>query len=186
MALRNRCVEGPRWTAQFAGYLSEQLATRPGNWPPPVTGDIATRSTSECAFVSSPPVGRAPRDPRPVGNIFTILQYSSAKRPRQASLPIRLPPVESLLRASFSFTSRLRLAFRYGHHHRSRLALFIQLDSAHAGHTGVGDFACQARRWAFFTPSSAWETSEIGKTIGDSACQLACQRSLHSNLLPCN
>ena len=58
-----------------------------------------------------------------------------ACRPHPASLPVRVPAVETLLRASFSFTSRLRLAFRYGCPHRLRLAPFIQLDSAHAGHT---------------------------------------------------
>jgi len=51
---------------------------------------------------------------------------------------VRVPTVESLLRASFSFTSRLRLAFRYGCRHRLRSAPFIRLDSAHAGHTGAG------------------------------------------------
>src|SRR5271156_5212931 len=65
-----------------------------------------------------------------------------ACRPHPASLPVRVPTVESLLRASFSFTSRLRLAFRYGYRHRFRLAPFIQLDSAHAGHTGAGALAC--------------------------------------------
>src|SRR5271156_4734394 len=67
-----------------------------------------------------------------------------ACRPHPASLPVRVPTVESLLRASFSFTSRLRLALRYGCRHRPRLAPFIQLDSAHAGHTGAGTRACRA------------------------------------------
>lgn len=67
--------------------------------------------------------------------IFGLCCSGPACRPRPASLPVRLPTVESLLRASFSFASRLRLAFRYGCHHRLRLAPFIQLDSAHAGHT---------------------------------------------------
>jgi hypothetical protein len=61
-----------------------------------------------------------------------------ACRPRPASLPIRVPTVESLLSASFGFTSRLRLAVHYGCRHRLRLAPFIQQDSAHAGHTGTG------------------------------------------------
>src|SRR5450631_4325691 len=65
-----------------------------------------------------------------------------ACRPRPASLPVRVPTVESLLSASFSFPSRLRLAVRYGYRHRFRLAPFIQLDSAHAGHTGAGTLAC--------------------------------------------
>ena len=69
---------------------------------------------------------------------FGLRCSQPACRPRPASLPIRVPTVESLLHASFSFTSRLRLAFRYGYHHRSRLAPFIQLDSARAGHTGAG------------------------------------------------
>ncbi len=67
------------------------------------------------------------------------LRYSQpACRPHPASLPVRIPTVESLLRASFDFASRLRLAFRYGCRHRLRLAPFIQRDSAHAGHTGAG------------------------------------------------
>ena len=56
-----------------------------------------------------------------------------------ASLPVRIPTVESLLSAAFGFASRLRLAVCYGYHHRFRLAPFIQRDSAHAGHTGAGD-----------------------------------------------
>jgi hypothetical protein len=60
-----------------------------------------------------------------------------AHRSHSASLPVRVPTVESLLSASFSFTLRLRLAFRYGCRHRLRLAPFIQRDSAHAGHTGA-------------------------------------------------
>ena len=58
-----------------------------------------------------------------------------ACRPHPASLPVRVPTVESLLRASFSFTSRLRLALHYGCPHRPRLTSLLQLDSAHAGHT---------------------------------------------------
>ncbi len=73
---------------------------------------------------------------------FGLRCFQPARRPHPASLPVRVPTVESLLRASFSFTSRLRLAFRYGCRHRLRLAPFIQLDSAHAGHTGTGVFAC--------------------------------------------
>jgi hypothetical protein len=68
---------------------------------------------------------------------FGLRCFQPACRPHPASLPVRVPTVESLLRASFGFTSRLRLAFRYGYRHRSRLAPFIQLDSAHAGHTGA-------------------------------------------------
>src|SRR5580704_16684726 len=66
---------------------------------------------------------------------FGLRCSEPACRPHPASLPVRVPAVEGLLRASFSFTSRLRLAFRYGCGHRLRLAPFIQLDSAHAGHT---------------------------------------------------
>src|ERR1700737_4766344 len=69
---------------------------------------------------------------------FGLRCSEPACRPHPASLPVRVPTVESLLRASFSFASRLRLAFRYGCRHRLRLAPFIQLDSAHAGHTGAG------------------------------------------------
>ena len=66
---------------------------------------------------------------------FGLRCSEPARRPHPASLPVCVPAVESLLRASFSFTSRLRLALRYGYRHRFRLAPFIQLDSAHAGHT---------------------------------------------------
>src|ERR1019366_7042415 len=69
---------------------------------------------------------------------FGLRCSSPARRPHPASLPVRVPAVESLLRASFGFTSRLRLAFRYGYRHRPRLDPFIQLDSAHAGHTTCG------------------------------------------------
>src|ERR1700683_80304 len=69
--------------------------------------------------------------------ILGLRCYQPACRPHPASLPVRVPAVESLLRASFGFASRLRLAFRYGYRHRFRLAPFIQLDSAHAGHTGA-------------------------------------------------
>src|SRR5437773_1802095 len=66
---------------------------------------------------------------------FGLRCSGPACRPHPASLPVRVPTVEDLLHASFGFTSRLRLAFRYGCRHRPRLAPFIQLDSAHAGHT---------------------------------------------------
>src|SRR5271154_126475 len=69
---------------------------------------------------------------------FGLRCLSPACRPHPASLPVRVPAVEGLLRASFGFASRLRLAFRYGYRHRFRLAPFIQLDSAHAGHTTCG------------------------------------------------
>src|SRR5258708_3824747 len=41
---------------------------------------------------------------------FGLRCCQPACRPHQASLPVRVPTVESLLSASFSFTSRLRLA----------------------------------------------------------------------------
>src|SRR6202050_3749336 len=69
---------------------------------------------------------------------FGLRCLSPACPPHPASPPVRVPAVESLLRASFGFASRLRLAFRYGCRHRPRLAPFIQLDSAHAGHTTCG------------------------------------------------
>jgi hypothetical protein len=78
---------------------------------------------------------------------FGLRCSQPACRPHPASLPVRVPAVESLLRASFSFTSRLRLAFRYGYHHRFRLAPFIQRDSAHAGHTGAGLPPCLGWAW---------------------------------------
>src|SRR6266849_72693 len=77
---------------------------------------------------------------------FGLRCSQPACRPHQASLPVRVPAVESLLRASFGFASRLRLAFRYGCRHLLRRAPFISIDSAHAGHTGAanlgGEPAC--------------------------------------------
>src|SRR5712671_4702302 len=70
---------------------------------------------------------------------FGLRCSQPACRPHQASLPICVPAVESLLRASFSFALRLRFAFRYGCRHLLRRAPFISIDSAHAGHTGAGD-----------------------------------------------
>lgn len=68
----------------------------------------------------------------------TVLHASGYSRPNLLGLlPVRVPTVEGLLPGSFSFTSRLRLAVRYGCRHRLRLAPFIQQDSAHAGHTGA-------------------------------------------------
>jgi hypothetical protein len=72
---------------------------------------------------------------------FGLRCSQPACRPYPASLPVRVPAVESLLPASFRFTSRLCVAVRYGCRHRLRLAPFIQLDSAHAGHTGAGNLA---------------------------------------------
>src|ERR1700689_1957662 len=69
---------------------------------------------------------------------FGLRCCQPARRPDPASLSIRVPTVYRLLHPVFSFTSRLRLAFRYGCRHRLRLAPFIQRDSAHAGHTGAG------------------------------------------------
>jgi hypothetical protein len=68
---------------------------------------------------------------------FGLRCSQPAGRPHPASLPVRVPTVESLLRASFSFTSRLRLAFRYGCRHQLRRVPLISIDSAHAGHTGA-------------------------------------------------
>src|SRR5258706_8497602 len=70
---------------------------------------------------------------------FGLRCSQPACRPHQASLPICVPAVESLLRASFSFALRLRFAFRYGCRHLLRRAPFISIDSAHAGHTGAGN-----------------------------------------------
>ncbi len=67
--------------------------------------------------------------------IFGLRCSGPARRLHPASLPVHVLTVDSLLRASFSFPSRFGLAFRYGCLHRPRLAPFIQLDSAHAGHT---------------------------------------------------
>jgi hypothetical protein len=102
-------------------------------------------------LLTSPPLSRK-RSPQvrcricplvPTGSTQCVLMtfglrcYQPACRPHPASLPVRVPTVESLLPASFSFTSRLRLAVHYGCRHRLRLAPFIQQDSAHAGHTGA-------------------------------------------------
>ena len=76
---------------------------------------------------------------------FGLCCCQPACRPHRASLPVRVPTVESLLAASFSFTSRLRLAVRYGCRHRPRLAPFIQLDSAHAGHTDLHGHPCRVQ-----------------------------------------
>src|SRR5450759_2194446 len=86
---------------------------------------------------------------------FGLCCSQPACRPHPASLPIRIPTVEGLLRASFSFASRLRLAFRYGCRHRLRLAPFIQQDSAHAGHTGAGF----SRHWASARPALTCSTT---------------------------
>src|SRR5712672_858835 len=100
-------------------------------------------------LLTSPPLSprRSPQVRRricplvPPGSTACVLMIlglrcsAPACRPHPASLPVRVPTVEDLLRASFGFTSRLRLAFRYGCRHRLRLAPLIQLDSAHAGHT---------------------------------------------------
>ncbi len=89
---------------------------------------------------------------------FGLCCSQPAGRPHPASLPVRVPTVESLLHASFSFTSRLRLAFRYGCRHRLRLAPFIQLDSAHAGHTGARILARRPPfRWPQLAPTVAAE-----------------------------
>jgi len=69
---------------------------------------------------------------------FGLCCSTPTRRPRSASLPVRIPTVEGLLPASFSFTSRLRLAVRYGCRHLLRRAPFISIDSAHAGHTWPG------------------------------------------------
>src|ERR1700733_8956103 len=73
---------------------------------------------------------------------FGLRCSQPARRPHPASLSIRVPTVEGLLHASFSFASRLRLAFRYGCRHRLRLTPLIQRDSAHAGHTGADALVC--------------------------------------------
>ena len=114
-------------------------------------------------LLTSPPLSarRSPQvrsricPPVPPGSTRCVLMTlglrcsQPACRPHPASLPVRVPTVESLVRASFSFASRLRLALPYGCRHRLRLAPLIQLDSAHAGHTGAGPPACGP------TPSSA-------------------------------
>ena len=78
---------------------------------------------------------------RPRKNLMTFVLRCSepACRPHPASLPVRVPSVDSLLHACFSFTTRLRFAARYGCRHRLRLAPFIPLDSAHAVHTPQAD-----------------------------------------------
>ena len=93
---------------------------------------------------------------------FGLRCSQPACRPQSASLPVRVPTVEGLLPASFSFTSRLRLAVHYGCRHRLRLAPFIQQDSAHAGHTGA-DFSLQHRdssRWFLRNAALYYQTLE--------------------------
>ncbi len=70
---------------------------------------------------------------------FGLRCSEPARRPHPASPPVRVPSADSLLHASFSFTSRLRFAARYGCRHRLRLAPSIPLDSAHAKHTPQAD-----------------------------------------------
>jgi hypothetical protein len=86
---------------------------------------------------------------------FGLRCSQPARRPHPASLPFRVPTVESLLRASFSFTSRLRLAFRYGCRHQLRRAPFVSIDSAHAGHSVAGGLRLPSPRLSAvsFTPS---------------------------------
>ena len=92
---------------------------------------------------------------------FGLRCSQPACRPHPASLPVCVPAVESLLPASFGFTSRLRLAVRYGCRHRLRLAPFIQQDSAHAGHTGAGALARGP------TPGSGPSLVRFGLSIPD-------------------
>ena len=95
---------------------------------------------------------------RPRKNLMTFVLRCSepACRPHPASLPVRVTSVDSLLHASFSFTSRLRFAARYGCRHRLRLAPFIPLDSAHAVHTPQADPGSSNRR---AQDCSRWRTS---------------------------
>ena len=58
--------------------------------------------------------------------------------PHPASLPVRVPTVESLSSAAFGLASRLHLAVDYGYRPQFRQAPFILIESAHAGHTSPG------------------------------------------------
>jgi hypothetical protein len=90
---------------------------------------------------------------RPETMTFGLRCSQPACRPHQASLSVRVPMVESLLPASFSFALRLTTVCR----HRLRLAPFIQRDSAQAGHTGAG---CQ--------PAADWQSAS-GAIISDTS-----------------
>src|SRR5712692_3790133 len=96
---------------------------------------------------------------------FGLRCSQPACRPHPASLPVRVPTVESLLSASFSFASRLRLAVRYSCRHRLRLAPFIQRDSAHAGHTGA-DPLVRGRR-----PRRPWSAARTVILISEERVQ---------------
>src|ERR1019366_2032238 len=69
---------------------------------------------------------------------FGLCYSQPACRPHPASLPVRVPTVESLLSASFSFTSRLRLAVSLRLPSSAPVGSFHPTSSAHAGHTGAG------------------------------------------------
>ena len=85
---------------------------------------------------------------------FGLRCSQPACRPHPASLPVSCSCGRGFATRFFSFASRLRLAFRYRYLHRFRLAPFIQQDSAHAGHTGAGGFACQIGHVRPFSASS--------------------------------
>ena len=118
--------------------------------PPALPGFFATTASADCSHALTRELSpgkvqnlspRAVRLPGASRMTFGLRCSQPARRPHPASLPVRVPTVESLLRASFSFTLRLRLALRYGCRHQLRRDPFISLDSAHAGHTGAGNSA---------------------------------------------
>jgi hypothetical protein len=102
-----------------------------------------------------------------LGMTFGLCCSQPACRPHPASLPVRVPTVEGLLRASFGFTSRLRLAFRYGCRHQLRRAPFISIDSAHAGHTGADPLVCAGPPGpALHSKASACHPRQAGQGAG--------------------
>jgi len=98
-----------------------------------------------------------------------------AHRSHPASLPVRVPTVESLLRASFSFASRLRFALHYGCRHRLRLAPFIQQDSAHAGHTGAANPGCSRLSAGSVRPPGPH--CDPAQTEPPQPCRFACAKT---------
>src|SRR5260370_21978509 len=84
----------PRFSATMASADSS----------PALTGEASPGKVQESLPSCRPALPDASR------MTFGLRCCQPACRPHQASLPVRVPTVESLLSASFSFTSRLRLA----------------------------------------------------------------------------
>jgi hypothetical protein len=110
--------------------------------------------------------------------------------------PASLPPASGLTADSCScgreFATRfsqlhlaLRLAVHYGYRHRFRLAPFIQLDSAHAGHTGVSASPCRWPSGQRFHSEKISHSLAIraASDVGDALRRFCCDRK--ASRLPC-